>query len=144
MTDSDYESVADYIREKYTLAIGWGDIKPWLKWYYERKLLGVIRLDGVITGVAMVRFGDDEEQFDKDAYHTDPNGKICWVEMTCTSDPKSLAALIGLLISVWGVRERVAFHRGLKHSRISSFPFKFMARAAFKGLTMLQPTAKQL
>jgi hypothetical protein len=144
MTDSDYESVADYIREKYTLAIGWGDMKPWLKWYYEQKLLGVIRLDGVITGVGMVRFGDDQEQLGRDAYYTHPNGKICWVEMICSSDPKSLAALIGLLISVWGVRERVAFHHGRRHSRILNFPFKLMARASFKGLTMLRPTAKQL
>jgi hypothetical protein len=140
--EEDLDSIHSFIQEHYSPSLCWGDFKPWLRWYRENKLLGYIKIDGQIRGVGMVRFVHSTEQAIKDAYYNDPFADICWVELIIAPDPKDLARLIDLLLTVWGERPKFAARRNHLGGVIKEYPFSVMSRLAFKGLTQLLSATK--
>jgi len=140
--DEDIDKIEEYIRANYSPSLSWGDFKPWLRWYRENKLLGYINIDGEICGVGMVRFVNSVKQAVEDPYFSDPYGDVCWVELIIAPEPKNLARLIDLLLTVWGERPRFAARRNHLGGVIKEYPFRVMSRLAYNGLTQLLSATK--
>ena len=105
--EDDIGLIEDFIRDNYSPAIAWGDFKPWMRWYRENKLLGYIKKDKEIQGVALVRFVHSTEQALSEPYFNDPFAQICWIELVIAPEPDVLARLVDLLLVVWGPRDMI-------------------------------------
>lgn len=142
MFEEDLDLIYSFIQDNYSPSLCWGDFRPWLRWYRENKLLGYIKIEKDIKAVAMVRFVHNVEQAVKDPYYSDPFGDVCWVELIIAPDPKNLARLIDLLLTVWGDRKKFAARRNHLDGVVKEYPFHVMIRLAHKGLTQLLSATK--
>jgi len=140
--EDDIGLIEDFIRDNYSPAIAWGDFKPWMRWYRENKLLGYIKRDNEIQGVALVRFVHSTKQALSEPYFNDPFAQICWIELVIAPEPDVLARLIDLLLVVWGPREKFAARRNHLGGVIKEYPFRVLSRVAYKGLTQLLSASK--
>lgn len=142
--EEDLDSIQAFVREHYSPSLGWGDFKDWMRWYRRNSLLGYIKVNNIVEGMAMVRFVDSTKRAMDEPYFNDPKCDICWVELVIAQKPETLARLVDLLLTVWGDRPKFAARRNHLGGVIKEYPFAVLSRLSYKGLTRLLSASKQL
>ena len=95
----------------------WHNFRAWYNWFKERDLVGVVKDQGEILGVALARCVRGSEV--PEHYEHDEAGESVFVDLTVTSidgksnalSRKALQCLLSILWDRFGPRRRITFKR---------------------------------
>ena len=95
----------------------WPNFREWLGWHKDHGLVGVVRDNGTIAGVAVARCLDIGQS--PDPYEHKEDGDTIFVDLTVTSidgksnalSRKALKCLLDILWDRFGPRRRITFKR---------------------------------
>lgn len=109
----------------------WRKLAPMVEWYARVAGLGVMRVDGVITGVALARCVDGEAEARAAiwAHHEDKStGRYVWVENMACSHPAGMGGLVRLAAKRFGRREAFIGNHFSRDGRLRMLPWEFLER----------------
>jgi hypothetical protein len=98
-------------------------------WYWRDQRLGVLRNQGKIIAVALVRALTDLKQAET-PYHHDERGQILWIDDIISRAPCGIAFLLDLARQRFGQREAFAGHVFKRRSELRLLPWATVARLA--------------
>lgn len=98
-------------------------------WYWRDGRLGVLRAQGKIVAVAMVRALSDLKQAEQ-PYHHEERGHILWIDDIISRAPCGIAFLLDLARQRFGQREAFAGHVFKRRSELRLLPWATVARLA--------------
>jgi hypothetical protein len=115
-----------YIEESGVPESMWHNLSDWFRWFEVQGLVGIVRDNENIAGIALARCLKDGEK--PNHYVHSEDGDNVFVDLTISSKGAiSLRCLLLLLLERFGIRKTITFNRS---GRPRSYDFmKFMKKA---------------
>jgi len=103
----------EYIEESGVPEAMWPNLAEWFGWFEKQGMVGIVRDEEGIAGVALARCIKDGQK--PDHYVHSEEGENVFVDLTISSKgAKSLKCLLLLLAERFGPRKRITFNRSGK------------------------------
>jgi len=103
-------TAVEYIEESGVPEAMWPNLAQWYGWFEKQGMVGIVRDEDEIAGVALARCIKDGQK--PDHYVHSEDGEDVFVDLTISSKgAKSLRCLLLLLWERFGPRRRITFNR---------------------------------
>ena len=117
----------EYIEQSGVPEAMWPNLEAWYGWFEKQGMVGIVRDEDGIAGVALARCVKDGQE-PKHYVHSE-DGENVFVDLTISSKgAKSLRCLLLLLWQRFGPRKRITFNRSGKPRSYDYMTFMRKAR----------------
>lgn len=102
---------------------------PYVEWFFHDARTGVLRENGRIVAVALVRAVESVEQASREWYHIE-GGNIVWIDDIVSRHRDGIAHLLGMAMQRFGPREAFAGHVFSRAGDLRMIPWETVQRIA--------------
>lgn len=100
---------------------------PFIQWYWRDARIGVVRENGRVRAVALVRAVDEVAQANEPYFHAE-KGRIVWIDHIASCHPLGVPILMRQAMQRFGPREAFAGHVFNRDGELRMLPWQVVER----------------
>jgi hypothetical protein len=108
-----WRKLEDYVLEHYPCSQTWeeGSLRNWLLWAASERFLFTVIKNEQVFGITIAKPLNDVTSVTRPDDKHDPNSKNIYVDLTIATGADAMKFMILAIVSRFGVREKLCFHR---------------------------------